>query len=365
MSSQFYPLKIKSIIEETTDAKTIVFDIPTDAKDKFSYKQGQYLTLCFNIKQQEVRRAYSMCSSPLETDIAVTVKRVEGGLVSNHINSNLSVGDTVNVMPPEGRFFTKLDPEGNKTYYLFASGSGITPIYSILKTIIEEEPKSTVFLLYGNRDEDSIIYKKSMDALASRYSGQLVIEHILSQPKAVKGKGLFASFKKGTINWQGKVGRIDENSVLKFLEDNPLRSKEAEYFICGPGGMIDATEKALWSNDVAKKSIHAERFTNTVDEKDKVAGIDGAKVIVTLDGEEITIQVPENKTILDVMIEGKLNAPYSCTSGSCSTCMAKVTKGEVKMDACFALDDDEVEEGYILSCQAHPTSAEVELTFDV
>lgn len=366
MSKDFFQLPVKSVSQETSDAVSVTFDIPQDLKATFAYKQGQYLTLKFNLNGAEVRRAYSMCSSPVDPDITVTVKRVKGGLVSNHINDAVKAGTSIEVMPPEGRFFTELDADKRKTYYLIGAGSGITPLYSIIKTILEEEPQSSVHLLYGNRNETTIIFKDSIDELARKYSGQFTVNHILSQPLREKKKGIGGLFSKGKISWTGAIGRIDTAVVGKFLEEHPNKAKAAEYFICGPGDMINTAEAALKGMDIDPKTIHAERFTND-NQKAKVASGGGAAAVaqVNLNDKLVTISVPANKTILDVLIDEKHDPPYSCTSGACSTCMAKVTKGSVKMDACYALDDDEVEEGYILTCQAHPTSDEVHLTFDI
>ncbi|GJM31513.1 MAG: phenylacetic acid degradation NADH oxidoreductase PaaE [Saprospiraceae bacterium] len=365
MNKPFYGLKVLSKIQETEHAFTLTFEVPQDLTDTFAYTQGQHLTLRFNINGEEIRRAYSMCSSPVENHLAVTVKRVEGGKVSNYVADQLNSGDIVDVLPPLGRFFTKLSEENRKNYYLFAAGSGITPIMSILKTILEKEPQSTVFLLYGNRDEENIIFKEELGALGKRYRDQLIVEHILSQPKREKGKGLFGRLSKGTLTWQGKTGRIDKDKVYRFLEDNPASYPDVEYFICGPGSMIEAVELALSGKNIDKKHIHSEHFTANPDDVKDIKGAAGAHVIVQLEGKTIDIEVPEGKTILETLLDNKYDPPYSCTSGSCSTCMAKVTEGEVKMEVCYALDEDEVAEGYVLTCQSHPTSAVVKLTYDV
>ncbi len=365
MDRNFYSLDIAEIKQETEDASTIFLTIPEDLAEAFKYKQGQYLTLKFEINGKEERRSYSMCSSPLEKELAVTVKRVPKGLVSNHILDRLNTGDKIEVMPPDGRFFTELDPDHRKTYYFFGAGSGITPLYSIIKTILEQEPQSSVFLLYGNRTEESIIFSDGLKELASRYSGQFHIEHILSKPKREKQKGLTGIFKKGKTSWEGKIGRINNLVVEKYLKDNPAPYKEIEYFICGPGDMIDLVKSAILRTGASEKKIHIERFVSANESKPTGKGKDGALIKVELDGREIEVNVPANKTILNALLDAKYDPPYSCTSGACSTCMAKIRKGSVKMDACYALDDDEIEEGYILTCQAHPTTEEVELTFDV
>jgi ring-1,2-phenylacetyl-CoA epoxidase subunit PaaE len=366
---EFHRLSVVQKKQETADTVTLEFGVPEHLSDTFQYMQGQYLTLRADINGRELRRAYSMSSSPLEKRLAVTVKKVNNGQFSTFLHDRVQAGDELEVAEPQGRFYVPLSPDKRRTYYLFASGSGITPIMSILKTTLEQEPMSAIYLMYGSRSEDQIIFKDELDQLTERYQGQLMVEYVLSQPRKENVSGGFLGiFKKTTTNWLGWTGRIDARSVGRYLDENLPHGPEndCQYFICGPGDMPDVVKAALMTRSIPAAQVHVEHFVNAnhVPGEGAVAADGGVPLVAIVRGQRIKTTIPAGMTILDALVRDKHDVPYSCTAGACSTCMAKIVNGTVAMDACYALDDDEVKAGYILTCQAKPTSGSVEVTYD-
>ena len=363
----FDTLKIDRIVKETEDTISIYFDIPNDLKDKYSFKAGQYLTIKAIVNGEEIRRSYSICTAPHATSPAVSIKRVEGGRMSNYLHDHLSEGQTLDIIAPEGRFTILPDAALARDHYFFAAGSGITPVMSMIQDVLEHEPKSSCHLIYGSRSEKGIIFNSTLEELRKKHEGQLSVSHTISQPSKVKAGGIGGLLGKKSVVWKGDTGRIDAPKVIDFLAKNPSYTKAQLYYICGPGTMISNVEAALLEHGIGKDLIKKESFGGATEAKKanvSAVATGSSTVTVKLNGEEITLIMDDSKTILDELIELGKEPPYSCTSGACSTCIAKVTTGEVKMDACFALDDDEVEDGYILTCQARPVTQEVTLEFE-
>jgi len=356
MSVHFHPLKVAEIVPETAEANSIRFEIPHDLRDEFAFKAGQHLTLRATIGGEEVRRNYSLCTAPAESDWMVTVKRIGGGLFSNWVGDQLKPGDTVEVMVPHGSFTTDFDPTRSRHLVAIAGGSGITPVISLIKTLLREEPDSRFTLFYGNRDSSSIIFLEALAALKDKHLGRLEIYHFLdAEDQDIE---LF----NGMLNRE----RLEE-AIPSLVPDAP---EVDGWFICGPGPMMDAAEGALLDRKVPKERIHIERFT-----ADRPAGAvvkemaqlqtqaEGLSVSVTLDGR--TRRVPFSAgNILDSARASGLPAPFACKAGVCATCRAKVTGGKVEMAVHYGLTDDEVAEGYVLTCQSVPIGDGVAVDYD-
>ncbi|WP_292945391.1 ferredoxin--NADP reductase [Olleya sp. UBA1516] len=356
--ANFHQLKVLEVKKETKHATSIAFDVPMELYETFNYKPGQYLTLKFNINGEEVRRSYSLCSSPaLEEPLRVGVKRVKDGLVSNHINDNIKVGDLVDVMPPDGRFFADVKKDNYKTYYLFSAGSGITPILSILRTVLFTEARSYVYMIYGNRTEESIMFKQELDALQEKYGDRFILEYTLSRPKSS-----WSDLWKTSNEHIFRKGRVDAEAVKWFINEYPLYAQNTEYYICGPGTMIENTKKALKTIDVPDERIFIESFGANAS-KDTTEAFENAKLTANLNGETIQVSIPKGKTVLRTLIDAGKKPPYSCEGGVCSTCMCKLKSGKIHMKNNLALTDKEVEQGYILSCQSIPLTESIEIEY--
>jgi ring-1,2-phenylacetyl-CoA epoxidase subunit PaaE len=368
MVGEFIPLTIREIRQETSEAVSILFDYPPGNKEAFSFKPGQFLTIKWKSDGQEYRRSYSICSVPEDPYIAIAVKEVSKGKVSPFLARTIKAGDTLDVMIPEGKFTADFNPEKKRIIFLMGAGSGITPLMSILRTALETEPKSNVVLLYGSRSESQIIFKSELDQLSEKYKGQLYVYHTLSKPD---DSGFLKSiFGKKKSEWQGLKGRISPKHILDVLDKHPQTREPSIFYLCGPGDFIQMAERTLQTSGIKDEMIRKEFFTppstehptTQIGESLKHTGKSSA-VTVHLRGETIQIQVAD-QTILDTLLDQGYDAPYSCHSGACATCMAKVLQGKVEMDACFALNDQEIANGYVLSCQSHPTTSIVEITYD-
>ena len=350
--SMFHSLKVIDIKNETSDTVSVAFEIPEGDKNTFDYTSGQYLTLKLDINGNEERRSYSMCSSPFSGEpIRIAVKRVDKGLVSNHINDVIKVGDQIEVMSPQGSFTLETSLE-QKTYVAFAAGSGITPIWSMIKSVLDNEPGSKFVLFYGNKTSDSTIFKNEIDSLTG---DRLSVYHILSREET--GNSI-------------TNGRIDKNKATELLKSNLDLLKSKAFFMCGPEEMIFNVKDVLQTLGVSENKIKFELFTTPVllaaEKEVDVSNFTGtAKVKVIYDEEEITFDLSsDGENVLEAAMKHDVDAPFSCKGAVCCTCKAKVTEGKMIMDANYALSDEEVAEGFVLACQAHPASENVVLDFD-
>ncbi len=366
MSIHFHPLRIKEIRRETPDCVSVLLEVPVELQKEFQFIQGQSLTVRSFLKKEEVRRTYSICSSPIDKEWRVAIKKVDGGAFSTFANEQLRSGDTLEVMPPVGKFYTPLDPHQQKNYVAFAAGSGITPVVSLIKTTLATEPNSKFTLVYSNRSRGTIIFFEELEALKNKYMQRFNLVHILSRERT-----------ESALNF----GRIDQDKLTELSKIVNYQTTD-EFFICGPEEMIFSVKNFLESIGINLKKIHFELFTTpgresksgvrsqemgVVSRETAAAGGPGTKVIVKLDGRSFEFDLPinSNTNILDAALQQGADLPYACKGGVCCTCKARLLEGQVEMDVHWGLEQEEIEVGYILTCQSHPKSDKVVIDFDI
>jgi len=392
MSVLFHPLRVRSIEPDTAEAVVVSFDVPPELRAVFGFTQGQYLTLRHRIAGQDLRRSYSICAGVDDGELRVGVRKVKGGVFSNWINSDLKVGDSLQVMAPQGRFFVPLQPAARRHHLGVAGGSGITPILSIMKTVLAREPLSRFTLIYGNRALASTMFKEALEDLKNRYLTRLVLHHVFSDeptghddphdaahlPPEGAAAGLGAARRPAAPLHTGLMNR---DKLGEFLRTVVPAATIDHAYICGPFQMNDEAEAALLAAGVAEECIHVERFgvAPVASASDGAAGAtvgavvhealpgdaERSRVVIIRDGLRREIDFHKHQpSILDAASAAGMEVPFSCTSGVCGTCRAKVVEGEVRMERNFALDKAEVAAGFVLCCQAHPLTERVVLSFD-
>ena len=353
----FHPLRVKKVEKETGDCVSIEFDVPENLKETFQFQQGQNLTIKKILNGEELRRNYSICTSPFDNKLKVAVKKVEGGLFSTFANDQLQVGDVLEVLPPTGKFYTDLNSSQKKKYLAFAAGSGITPILSIIKTTLLTEPQSEFALVYGNRTKNSIIFKEELEALKDKFIDRFSLYHILSKEKT-----------ETEINyWRVDVDKLQ----LLFNKMIDLKTCD-DFFLCGPEEMIFCIKGYLETKNIAVDKIHFELFTvpgqkksEIRNQKSEIGPSPTSKVSVKLDGIVFDFDLCyEGESVLDAALKQGADLPYACKGGVCTTCKAKLVEGEVAMDVNWGLEPDEVAKGYILTCQSHPKTEKITVDFD-
>jgi ring-1,2-phenylacetyl-CoA epoxidase subunit PaaE len=347
--STFYKLQIKEVIKETANAISVAFTIPTELKSAYQFIAGQYVTIKLTLDGEEIRRAYSICSSPNSNELRISIKSVKDGHFSKFANENLKVGDLLEVGQPEGRFTFEPNAEKQKNYLGFAAGSGITPIMSIIQSVLESEPKSTFVLVYGNKTPEETIFHQQLHDLHLKYVARFFVHYVYSK-----------------VNVDGELfGRIDKSAV-NFVLNNRHKEKEFnKFYLCGPEEMINLVSDVLKEHNIAEKNILFELFSTPAGENEvKTSGDGHSKITIMVDDEETTFEMSQKQTVLEAALKHGIDAPYSCQGGICSSCLARVTNGTAVMSKNSILTDSEIASGLVLTCQAHPTSTEIYVDYD-
>ncbi|WP_297335076.1 ferredoxin--NADP reductase [Algoriphagus sp.] len=351
----FLPLKVREVVRETPDTVSIYFEQPEPAMD---YKPGQFLTLVMDFEGKEERRSYSLCTSPyVDPFPGISVKRVTGGLFSNFLNEKVFPGKTINVLPPMGNFTIDFHSKNQRHYILVAGGSGITPIMGIMKSVLVNEPKSIITLIYCSRNENQIIFKNQLDMLEKANPDRLKVKHNLSQPSE---------------SWKGFKGRLNQDSFRSLVSISEYEQRcEEIYFLCGPDGIMNTAKEVLVEQGVDEARIYEESFYSAAAEQAKLEAKAGVTkglltrdVKIILEGEEHWISVDPSKTILEAGLEQGLNMPYSCQSGLCTACRGRLVEGQVKMDEDAGLSKNEIEAGFILCCSSRALSDDIQISIE-
>jgi ring-1,2-phenylacetyl-CoA epoxidase subunit PaaE len=361
ISALFHPLTVRAIEPDTDEAVIVSFDVPPALREVFAFNQGQYLTLRTEVDGADLRRSYSICAGIDDGELRVGVRKVAGGVFSHWINERLAPGDTVQVMPPQGRFFVPLDPQAHRHYLGVAGGSGITPILSIMKTVLGREPFARFTLIYANRAAKSTMFKEEIEDLKNRYMARLVLHHVFS------GEDTELPLHQGVMN---------RDKLAEFLGRLVDARRIDHAFVCGPYQMNDEAEAALLAAGVAEERIHIERFgvapqqagqgaVGAVEHESKPGDAERARIVIVRDGLRREFDFSQDDpSILDAASSAGLEVPFSCTSGVCGTCRARLVEGQVRMTRNFALDKADLAAGFVLTCQSHPLTERVVLSFD-
>ncbi|MCO8073963.1 phenylacetate-CoA oxygenase/reductase subunit PaaK [Acinetobacter lwoffii] len=350
--SQFIPLTIKSIQPQTEQAICIAFDLAPEQLDTFQYQPGQHLTIRHLTDDGELRRCYSICSDTQE-DMSIAIKKIDQGQFSTWANAHLKAGDVLEVMPPQGVFFQKAAKAGGQNYLGFAAGSGITPILSIVKSVLNRQADATFTLVYGNRSWKQTMFSEQIMDLKDRFKERLQLVNIFS--RELNDSEIFN-------------GRIDAEKLQQLFQANLISAEADHCFACGPEEMMAAVETVLPTWGIQRSKIHTERFNTGTAPKATAQQIESRseeRVNIILDGRELIVEVSkQDDSILDAALRAGADLPYACKGGVCATCKCKVLEGQVEMAVNYSLEEDEIQKGYVLSCQARPTTANVRLSFD-
>jgi ring-1,2-phenylacetyl-CoA epoxidase subunit PaaE len=354
---EFHRLKIADVRRETPDAVSIAFAVPSDLRDAYRFQPGQHLTLRTEKNGEDIRRSYSICTGLDDGELRVAIKKVEGGAFSTLCNELFKPGDEIDVMTPQGRFGLAPDPAKARNYLAIVAGSGITPVLSLLRSILGREPKSRFALIYGNRSTPDIIFKEALEDLKDSFVDRFVVHHVLSREQQD-----FALFN----------GRIDGEKIGTLVKSFAAPDEIDHAFLCGPGGLIEEGKRALISLGVPADRVHAEYFsTDGLPVTPRVASdmqTDDQPAIaiahVTFDGSAYDLPIRAGETIIDAGLRAGLELPFSCRGGMCCTCRAKLVSGEVRMDTNYSLEPWEMQAGFVLTCQSHPLTPEVTVDYD-